>query len=144
MAMTQEFKTAELYTCSEDKPLMHSTVEDAVQEYLDDQWDAEEPVEAQCDRIGPLDVFAYNTDKVDPTWVEKKVEQFMIDFRDSFEEAYGSEDFAGEPWNKDTEDWAKKVIHSNLVKSLRQAKVYTCHQVGTHTFTSDELKELLK
>lgn len=144
MKMTPEFKEATLYTCDDAEMLTHECWEDAIMEKMEADWEKDETTIEQCERIGDVKVSAYNRTPISPTWVEREVSRLMETFEERFDEEFGGPDHEAQPWTEETRLWAHAVLSTNLTKSLRQASVWSCEQVGTHTFTSEECLEIVK
>ena len=142
--MIPEFKDAKLYSCSDSEFVTHTGWGDAIAEQLEGDWQEGETISEQCQRTGPVTVTAYNPGEISDSWLDAQVELLLERFREDFSEEYGCEDYSAEPWTDETIDWAKKVITSNLKKSLRSAQTYTVVTVGTHTFSVEECIGMLK
>lgn len=142
--MTPEFKEAKLYTCTDGEYITNSDWCEAILEELERDWETDESVEDQCKRTGPIKVTAYNSGEISPSWIKDQVEMLMGKFHEVFSEEYGCDEYAAEPWTKDTEAWTKSVLTSNLTKSLRSAETHTVKEVGTHTFSVEECIEMMQ
>jgi len=142
--MTPEFKDAKLYTCSDSSYITHECWSEAINEYMEDSVEKDETLVQQCERIGDLEVMAYNPTQISPAWIASEVDDMMERFEERFNEFHGCDEHEADPWTKDTREWAKKVLVANLTKSLRSATTHACEQVGTHTFTEEECIEMVK
>jgi hypothetical protein len=136
--MTPEFKNAKLYTCTDGEYITHSDWSDAILEEMERDWEKDETIQEQCERIGPITVHAYAATPVSPEWIDSEVDDIMERFEDRFNEAHGCDGHEAEPWTTDTHAWAKKALVANLTKSLRSAVTHACEEVGSHTFTVAE------
>lgn len=142
--MTPEFKDAKLYTCNDDGFIRHSDWSEAILEKLEGDWEKDETVAEQCERIGEITVTAHNPGGVSAAWIDQYVDLMMDRLREDFSEEYGCDDFAADPWPKDNGDWAKKVLTANVTKSLRSAETYNVTDAGSHTFSVEECIEMMK
>lgn len=136
--MTPEFKNAKLYTCTDGEYITNTDWHEAIVEALERDWEEDETLKAQCERIGPITVHAYAATPVSPGWIASEVDAMMGRFEENFQEVHGCDDYEAEPWTDATRDWAKKVLTANLTKSLRSSVTHACEQVGSHTFTVAE------
>ena len=144
MTMTPEFKNAKLFSCQEEGVIRHHDPRDAIQELMEDDWEDDEPITEQCERIGEVTVAAFNPVGIPDGWVEAQVELFMDRFAMDFESEFGCDEFSATPWPSDDGEWAKKVLIANLTKSLRSAETYNVEPVCTHTYSVEECIEILK
>lgn len=143
--MTPEFKNAKLYSCKDDEFVIHDSWDQAIFEMFEDV-DAEidETIEQLCERIGPVTVDAYREQPAPQSWVDRKLNEFMDRFEESFGEEFGCEDHDAQAWTEETRAWAKTVLTANLTKSLRSATTFSIEKVGSHTFSVAECIEMMK
>lgn len=144
MKMTKEFNEAALYTCSDDEYVTQTCWAEAIREELEGDWEKDETVKEQCERIGEVTVTAYNLGMISTSWIAGQVERILEKFHDNFSEEYGCAEHPAEPWTEETLDWTKKVLTSNLTKSLRSATTHNIEPAGTHTFSVEECIEMMK
>lgn len=139
------FDDADYFDCGDPEELIHESLEEALERFIDDAWEPGSVMGELLDKLCPLKVTGYARKKVAPRFGEAAIDTML----DDFDENYWCEEY-GNPTDGDYPPWSaselislKAALYKVMGAALLKARPWQCEEVGTREFSKAELMALI-
>jgi len=140
--MNDKVDGAKFYACDDPEILTHTCVEEAIEEWLDVQWEPDQSSAEILDRICPIEVIAYDEMGKREASIKGRGESVMEDLEEHLMEDYGNPDGDFDFWAPEQRQELIAQLDDVFKRALDKADVWQCESVGMRQFTAMQVLEM--
>jgi len=137
------FDNAELFGDSDEERLSCTSPEEFLAERIDAAYSPGDTVDSLLDALDEVEVVAYKHEELSSLWFDVTAQSVLETVFESFDEDYGDPDEYTEVSKEQKAQYLAKIteVLKFIVKDLH---VWVCKEVGSQTYTREELRPLVE
>lgn len=145
MSTNPEFDNCKFFDCGDPEVLSHTDVHGALEDHFERNWETEETLEQQAERLGPVTVNGFMPKIMGKEWLESHAQGFVETFEESFYEEFGGEDPEdAPPWKPEDRVRIERAFLTLLTSATKDATIWQCDESASREFSPEECLKILK